>query len=596
MNINDILAKNPDDWSAEELLFAGSCYLRGDGVAVDEKKCFEYVKKSADLNNKTAKAFLGELYLRGCGCAPEYKMAFELCLETARIGNANSMLNIGYMYMTGTGVCKDFEKAKLWLSRSIARSEDCRESGQKLLDQILAIQAEERKNRLFFQPAPSVHKIAEQQQKMITDALLELVKDDYFVDGEKKDYLGNDPKSQYCLSVILRRESFAENLEKAYELLVKSAKGGYADAYVALAGIVCHYTMTFVEYDKGNRFKTIAEYVQKAAELESPRGLYLYSRMLGIGYYFKEDKQMSLYYLYLSNLKNDIDGVTLWYYTPELDKKIAIEVHTQKEIELVFQRSTPEEMYKLAETYMNVGDEHNYEMARIYFEEAYNRGYKPALYKLPFCCACLRDYESAKKYHILCAKDGDAEAQYEIGYFLKNMMSPQTAIIKLSIGDVREGTWEEWLSLACAQDHVTALIEYADGIEATDRQKAAECLERAYNLGNQQSLMRLGMLYFKVHDYLNAARWFEKEKEKDPNCAYYLGCICELQKNFPMAVIYFEKTRDMASDSLRDMAIKKLDTLYENKCMYCGAYFKLITKRGLFGTKTICDACGKRTR
>ena len=593
MDINDILAKNPKDWDDRELLFMGSCYLRGDGVPLDDQKCFECIKRSAEMNNKIARAFLGELYLRGCGCAVDYDKAAELCLETARIGNANSMQNLGYLYIIGKGVEQDYEKAKNWLWRCAARDEGCREYCHKLINQIGELLAAKNRNSIFGTRAPSAYEIEKIRREHLSDALLEIVKDDYYIEGEKGDYLDNTPKSQYCLSVILRREDFAGNLKEAYELLVKSAKGGYGDAYCALAGIVYHYKNTYVEYDASNMLKTVAEYLQRAADLGSARGAYLYAYVLSAGYGIKEDQGLAKYYYYLSFLRNDLDGVVTWYNMSDADKNVAMEMHKKKELERIFRESTTEQIYKIGVDYMKRCE---YKTAQDYLEKAYADGYSQALDSLLINSWQSGNYQRAKECLVQKARNGDAQAQFEVGFFIKNKVSVADAAVRFSYGDTVEGTWEEWLSKACAQDHKKAIIEYASGIRNTDRNKAIELFERAYNLGDMEASRHLGTIYYELHDYFNAARWFEKTKDTEPYSAYYLANICEAQKNYEMAIVYYKKVRDMASGSLKDTAMKRLDTLDENKCMHCGAYFSKQEKKGFFGTKTICSICGNKIK
>jgi len=104
----EIFQKFPDD--AESEYYLGKAYYYGMGVEKDERKAFEYAKKSADKNNSFGFNLLGLIYANG---NDEIK-AFEYFKKSVDLGNTKAMVNLSTYYIRR----KNFEEAKKWLNNA----------------------------------------------------------------------------------------------------------------------------------------------------------------------------------------------------------------------------------------------------------------------------------------------------------------------------------------------------------------------------------------------------------------------------------------------------------------------------------------------
>lgn len=104
----EIFQKFEDD--AESQYYLGKAYFYGMGVEKDEKKAFEYAKKSADKNNSFGLNLLGLIYANG---NDEIK-AFEYFKKSVDLGNTKAMVNLSTYYIRR----KNFEEAKKWLNNA----------------------------------------------------------------------------------------------------------------------------------------------------------------------------------------------------------------------------------------------------------------------------------------------------------------------------------------------------------------------------------------------------------------------------------------------------------------------------------------------
>lgn len=104
----EIFQKFEDDGEAQYYL--GKAYLYSMGVEKDERKAFEYAKKSADKNNSFGFNLLGLIYANG---NDEIK-AFEYFKKSVDLGNTKAMVNLSTYYIRR----KNFEEAKRWLNNA----------------------------------------------------------------------------------------------------------------------------------------------------------------------------------------------------------------------------------------------------------------------------------------------------------------------------------------------------------------------------------------------------------------------------------------------------------------------------------------------
>ncbi|KAF0397565.1 sel1 repeat family protein [Gigaspora margarita] len=61
----------------------GNCYRYGTGVEKDEKKAFEYYKKSAEIGHADGMYSVGEFYQQGIVVEKNVDIAFEWYLKSA---------------------------------------------------------------------------------------------------------------------------------------------------------------------------------------------------------------------------------------------------------------------------------------------------------------------------------------------------------------------------------------------------------------------------------------------------------------------------------------------------------------------------------
>jgi TPR repeat protein len=105
----------PAQW---ELAF---CLFHGRGVRKDEKKAFEWAKRSADQGSPEGLNLVGWAYRTGTGAKRNQEEAYRYFLQGAEKGSAAAMFNLGALYETKVVGEPDFEKAAYWHRRAADR-------------------------------------------------------------------------------------------------------------------------------------------------------------------------------------------------------------------------------------------------------------------------------------------------------------------------------------------------------------------------------------------------------------------------------------------------------------------------------------------
>lgn len=125
----------------------GAMYEKGNGVARDEVKAFEWYLKSAEQGNDKAAYKVGFMYLRGKGVKRNYKQAFKWLNTSADQNNVRAYYYLGTMYEKGNGVSKNLQTAVNWYTRAqkggFTLAVERVESLKKVMDQNEARQAAE---------------------------------------------------------------------------------------------------------------------------------------------------------------------------------------------------------------------------------------------------------------------------------------------------------------------------------------------------------------------------------------------------------------------------------------------------------------------
>ena len=91
------------------------------GYAVDEKKAFEYNKKSADLGSSAAYYNLGIYYTNGVGTAKNAKKAFESFNKAYELGDVDAIEQVAKCYQNGEGVARNVKNAIEILEKGVAK-------------------------------------------------------------------------------------------------------------------------------------------------------------------------------------------------------------------------------------------------------------------------------------------------------------------------------------------------------------------------------------------------------------------------------------------------------------------------------------------
>lgn len=116
----EIFHKYPNDGEAQYYL--GKAYFYGIGVEKDEKKAFEYAKKSANQNNPSGLNLLGVVYQYGEGIEKDELQALMYYKQAANLGNTKAMRNLASMYANiGSSIIQiNYDEAIEWLKKAVA--------------------------------------------------------------------------------------------------------------------------------------------------------------------------------------------------------------------------------------------------------------------------------------------------------------------------------------------------------------------------------------------------------------------------------------------------------------------------------------------
>jgi Sel1 repeat-containing protein len=89
-----------------------------DGVAMDECKTAEWLRKAAKQGDAAAQLNLGISYASGDGVVKDLRKAAKWYRKAAEQGGAVAQYNLGYCYFFGTGVAKDGCEAVKWYRKA----------------------------------------------------------------------------------------------------------------------------------------------------------------------------------------------------------------------------------------------------------------------------------------------------------------------------------------------------------------------------------------------------------------------------------------------------------------------------------------------
>ena len=89
---------------ANGLYNMGSCYARGLGVGIDDRRAYECFKAAADKGHPQAINNLGWCHLKGKGVKEDHAEAAKFFAKSADFGNAEGQLNYALALLSGDGV------------------------------------------------------------------------------------------------------------------------------------------------------------------------------------------------------------------------------------------------------------------------------------------------------------------------------------------------------------------------------------------------------------------------------------------------------------------------------------------------------------
>jgi len=98
----------------------GNMYLKGQGTSINEKKAFEWIKKSAAQGYLKAQFKVGFMYLKGLGIGKKYREAEKWLRKAANKNYAPAQYYLAGMYRDGQYLNKNYDKALFWLKKAQA--------------------------------------------------------------------------------------------------------------------------------------------------------------------------------------------------------------------------------------------------------------------------------------------------------------------------------------------------------------------------------------------------------------------------------------------------------------------------------------------
>lgn len=107
-------AQNSPYW----LIWVGEMYRYGVGTEKNEKKAFSYYEKVAALGDVDGLVKVGRAYMNGIGVPEDYEKSLCFFEKAAEQDQPEAMILIAYQYENGKGVKIDYEKALEWLARA----------------------------------------------------------------------------------------------------------------------------------------------------------------------------------------------------------------------------------------------------------------------------------------------------------------------------------------------------------------------------------------------------------------------------------------------------------------------------------------------
>ena len=100
-----------------------SCYKYGKGVPVDQKEAAKWYRKAAEQGDTRAQLSLGVCYKYGAGVPVDQKEAAKWYRKAAEQGDTDAQLSLGVCYENGEGVPVDEKEAVKWYRKAVEQGD-----------------------------------------------------------------------------------------------------------------------------------------------------------------------------------------------------------------------------------------------------------------------------------------------------------------------------------------------------------------------------------------------------------------------------------------------------------------------------------------
>ena len=256
-------------------------------------------------------------------------------------------------------------------------------------------------------------------------------------------------------------------------------------------------------------------------------------------------------------------------------------------------------MLSLAYDIYEISNKRDINLAKKWYEKAYNEGYEEAeeklenlmnseeIYKKGKFYFIQKDYEKSEKWYKMAAGKGNVDAMLSLAYDIYEISNKRdinlakkwyekaanlgniVAMNNLGVIYYKEGNNEkakEWhkksanLGSSIAMNNLGIIYEREGNIE-----EAKEWYEKVANLGNRVAMNNLGVIYYKEGNNEKAKEWHKKSANLGSSIAMNnLGIIYEREGNIEEAKEWYEKAYNEGSNE----AEEKLENLLNSEEMY----------------------------
>lgn len=246
-------AQNSPYW----LIWVGEMYRFGVGTEKNEKKAFSYYEKAAALGDADGIVKVGRAYMNGIDVPADYQKSMYYFEKAAEEDHAEAMVLTAYQYENGKGVKVDYEKALEWLARAQC---SCR----------LRLEGElSEKDRNYYESL--LQDVDRQRSHCESAACMELIgREDCPMERRQQAFSRlselahekGDLRAQVSMGILYEEGTFVgQDEHKALEYYLMAAQNGSTGAMNNIGNFFLHGKGVEKDYDKA------FAWYQKAAEL-----------------------------------------------------------------------------------------------------------------------------------------------------------------------------------------------------------------------------------------------------------------------------------------------------------------------------------------